>query len=259
MKRISTILLFALGVFFPYFLKAQQCGFDQVHQKRLQTDPVYNQQVQELNNKIVAKSQSNPLGLVVNTPNGLVYEIPVVVHVLHPGAPLGSVYNPPHNQIIDMIDDINKTYEASWPGYPAPGAGGTFIPLRFALAKRDPNCNPTTGIIRVDASSNATYAADGVSNNYPTEPGAQDAVVKAISRWPNDQYYNIWIVHKINGMDGLTPGAPYVAGYAYFPGASANVDGTIMLASVSVAGGETLPHEIGHAFALYHTFEGDNN
>lgn len=259
MKRISTILLFALGVFFPYFLKAQQCGFDQVHQKRLQTDPVYNQQVQELNNKIVAKSQSNPLGLVVNTPNGLVYEIPVVVHVLHPGAPLGSVYNPPDNQIIDMIDYLNKTYEASWPGYPAPGAGGTFIPLRFALAKRDPNCNPTTGIIRVDASSNATYAADGVSNNYPTEPGAQDAVVKAISRWPNDQYYNIWIVHKINGVDGLTPGAPYVAGYAYFPGASANVDGTIMLASVSVAGGETLPHEIGHAFALYHTFEGDNN
>lgn len=256
MRRIFILLCFFITGF-SGLLKAQHCGFDELHARNLATHPSYAQQVQEMNAKIASMSPGNPLGLIVQTPNGAVYEIPVVVHVLHTGGAIGSAYNPSDAQITGMIDYLNQTYAATWPGYPDASSGGTEIPLRFTLAKRDPNCNPTTGIIRVNGSSNPTYAANGITAD-PGAPGASDATVKAMSRWPNSDYYNIWIVNKIKGNDGTIPGVPYTAGYAYFPGAFPEVDGTVLLASSSQAGSSVLPHEIGHAFALYHTFEDDN-
>src|SRR5690606_28434872 len=65
-------------------------------------------------------------------------------------------------------------------------------------------------------------------------------------------------VNKIDGQDGFNSTSSFVAGFAWFPGASADVDGTVMLAYSAQANSKTLPHEIGHAFGLYHTFEGDN-
>jgi hypothetical protein len=81
-------------------------------------------------------------------------------------------------------------------------------------------------------------------------------LVKGLSRWPNTEYYNVWVVDKIDGQDGTS--GQFTAGYAYFPTAPADIDGTIMLATQAAAGDITLPHEVGHAFNLYHTFEGDN-
>ncbi len=78
-------------------------------------------------------------------------------------------------------------------------------------------------------------ASYGVRSQSTT--GALEADLKALSLWPANQYYNIWIVSRIDGKDGY-PGTigPFVAGYAYFPGAPARYDGTIMLASEAVAG-----------------------
>lgn len=254
--RIFTLIFLLFAGMLP--VRAQHCGFDQLHQRQLLTDPAYAQRVNDMNTQLTAMLQTNPLGLIINTPGGLIYEIPVVVHIIHTGGAVGTVYNPDDTQIEDMIDYLNKTYEATWPGYPSATTGGTYIPLRFKLAKRTPSCMPTNGIIRVDGSIVPGYVSGGVSRNFPLLPGIDDPVLKNISRWPNNRYYNIWVVNKISGQDGLTPGSPYVAGYAYFPGASANVDGTVILASQAMAGKSTLPHEIGHAFSLYHTFEGDN-
>ena len=73
-------------------------------------------------------------------------------------------------------------------------------------------------------------------------------------RWNTSQYYNVWIVNKIDGADGTGPGS-FIAGFAYFPGSPANEDGIIMLATQMINGQKTLPHEIGHAFNLYHPFQ----
>ena len=57
--------------------------------------------------------------------------------------------------------------------------------------------------------------------------------------------------------NSITSGGTPVAGYAYFPGASA-VSNRVFLQSSSVTDFRTLAHELGHYFNLYHTFQGSN-
>lgn len=250
-RKITLSLIVILGCYVTTY--AQFCGFDQKHQQLLSQDPTYAQKVQQMNNQLTTLLQSNSNSLIVNTPNGPVYQIPVVIHVVHTGGAVGSIYNPTDNQLIGMISYLNQAYSATYVSYPNANNGGTYIPLQFALAKRTPTCAATNGIVRVNGSSVTNYVSGGVDNGSGT--GANEVDVKNLSRWPNDLYYNIWVVNKINGQDGTS--GTFTAGYAYFPGAGAAVDGTIMLATQAVAGEITLPHEIGHAFALYHTFQGD--
>ncbi len=253
-RKATLFLLACLGMFTS--ASSQTCGFDHVYQQAMATDPVFAQKVNQMNTRIAQiLSSPNSNSLIVNTSNGPVYQIPIVVHVIHTGGAIGSNYNPSTAQITGMINYLNQSYAATWSGYPNASNGGTYIPLQFVLAQRDPQCNPTTGIVRVDGSSLANYASGGLAHN--TSTGAPEAAVKALSIWPNTQYYNVWIVNKIDGEDGFTTTGSFVAGFAWFPGASATVDGTVMLAYTAQAGEITLPHEVGHAFSLYHTFEGD--
>jgi hypothetical protein len=253
-RKITLLLIACVGMFGA--ANAQKCGFDERNQQMLATNPAYAQQVAQMDAALAAYIQNNSNNLIVNTPNGPVYEVPVVLHVMHTGGAIGTNYNPSDAQLIGMINYLNQSYAATYPSYPSTSTGGTFIPLQFKLAQRTPTCGTTNGINRVDASGVTGYVAEGV--DHSSGIGADEATLKLLSVWPTSMYYNIWIVNKIDGADGY-PGSPspFVAGYAYFPGAGAPLDGTIMLASQAVAGEITLPHEIGHAFSLYHTFEGD--
>jgi hypothetical protein len=227
-----------MKIIFNYFLLAlcictmtdsfaqRHCGFDAVHSKLLQTDPDYLQKVIETNNQIRSYQQSNLSGL--RTTSTAPVTIPVVVHIIHSGGVVGSTYNPADADINEMLDYLNATYSATYTGSMAAHSQGPDIGLRFALAKTDPNCSATTGIVRVDGSSLAGYSTNGV--NLSGSSGASEVTVKALSKWPNDLYYNIWIVNKIDGQDGSCCGV-FTAGYAYFPGTSAAKDGTIMLAT----------------------------
>ncbi|PZF72284.1 GEVED domain-containing protein [Taibaiella soli] len=239
--------------------KAQAvCGFDAIHQHMMTTNPAYNQSIQQNAMQWAQHMQSlsNPNALILNTAGGTVYEIPVVVHVMNTGGAIGSIYNPTDAQIISMIDYLNKSYAATWSGYPDSTNGGAYIPLRFKLAQRDPNCGSTSGIDRYTV-TNQQYINSGVNGNINGNVGGlDDTTLKNYDRWPTYDYYNIWIVNKIDGEDGTTPGQVFTAGFAYFAGAAPVYDGTIMLATQSNAGDITLPHEIGHAMGLYHTFQG---
>ncbi len=257
---IRRFIFLVCGLLCTNIIYAQYCGFDKVYRDAKQNDPAFAARSQQFRTGIThfiqQQQANNSNSLIVNTPNGPVYEIPLVIHVIHTGGAIGTNYNPSDAQLIAMVDYLNQTYAATWPAYPNTLNGGTFIPLQFALAKRDPNCAATTGINRVDGSTLANYAQDGMAHN--TSTGASETAVKALSIWPNDQYYNIWVINKIDGNDGFSSSGSFVAGFAWFPGASPALDGTVMLAYSAQAGSKTLPHEIGHAFALHHTFEGDD-
>ena len=169
--------------------------------------------------------------------------------MIHTGSDVGEGENISDQQIIDAIAYTNQLFKAD----PASGFSGPDIGLELQLAKRTPDCRPTNGIVRWDFSSNTAYVDNGI--NIESSAGVNELVVKGDTRWSNKDYYNIWIVNKIDGADGTS--GSFTAGYAYFPGASEEVDGTVLLATQLVSGSTTLGHEIGHALNLYHTFQGD--
>jgi hypothetical protein len=246
--------------------EAQHCGFDAAHRNRMVTDASYAARVQAMNTQLAALANS-PQALIVNSANGPVYEIPVVIHVLHTGGLPGTMYNPTDAQLTGLVNYLTQSYEATYGSYPGPSSGGTYFPIRFVLAKRDTSGNATTGIEHINAVStlNARYPTLGVGTRYglsgvrmpgSVNSGVYEDTVKAVSNWNPHDYYNIWIVNKIDSNDGTF--GTFVAGYAYFPGASHEIDGTMMLATSSGAPSSTIVHEMGHAFSLYHTFEGDD-
>lgn len=250
----SLFLIFLLAISISSYAQAI-CGFDEVHNRKIQADPIYRKAVEENEKSVQRYISTNKSRLSARTTgeNATLYTIPVVVHVIHTGDVVGSIYNPSDAQIQSAINYLNKVYNGTYPG--TQGIGD--IQLQFVLAAKDPNCNSTAGIDRVDASGISGYGNDGVSSDFGKTPGVNELLVKNLSRWNPYQYYNIWIVNKIDGKDGTS--GTFVGGYAYFPGGQPSYDGTIILATQMVAGQKTLPHEIGHAFGLYHTFEGSTN
>ena len=229
------------------------CGFDAIMQKRSREDPSFKSRLIDNNRNIRSYIQRNKSRLSARITGGS-YTIPVVVHVIHTGGPVGSIYNPSDAQIKGAIDYLNQVYNGTYPG--TGGAGN--LGIQFVLAKRDPHCNATDGIDRVDGSGIPGYSATGVSSYYGINPGIDELNIKNYYRWDSTRYYNIWVVNKIDGRDGTS--GQFVAGFAYFPlPGNEPYDGTVMLATQMVAGQKTLPHEIGHAFNLYHPFEGSDD
>lgn len=172
-----------------------------------------------------------------------VYTLPVVVHVIHTGNAIGAADNPADSLIKAMIDNLNKAWRKNGAVY-----GGADLKIQFQLATKSPSCTTTTGINRIDGSSIANYASGGITNTF-NPSSADEVTVKNLSRWPNTDYINIWIVNKINGST-TSPG-----GYAYFPEYnSADIDGIVLQASVVNGINKTIVHEMGHVFYLLHTF-----
>jgi hypothetical protein len=230
------------------------CGADIFHQQMMATNPGYAAKVQQMNAQWAGLMNSS--NFINFAPSGTVYEIPVVVHVMHTGGAVGTTYNPSDATITALIDYLTQTFNATYASYPSTSTGGVYIPVKFTLAKRTSACASTTGINRVNVSATyPTYSTYGMA--FAAANGPTELQVKNLSRWSHTEYLNIWIVNKIDSYDGVTGGG--TAGFAatngyYFPAQ----DGPTVLAAVAVAGNAALPHEVGHSFGLYHTFEGDN-
>lgn len=258
---IRSSVLFTCALFFLLnSLNAQPpCGFDKKHNDLLKSNPAFARQIEQ-NNALIkkyvdaqrAKKPGDPQTLATVT-------IPVVVHVMHTGGAVGiDDYNPSDAQIIGAVNYLNAVYSGSYPGMTPPFGGSSVVDMevQFALAQRTPTCGATNGINRVDASSLPNYVTNGI--NVSNTNGCPELTLKNFARWNTADYYNIWLVNKIDGADGISPGQ-FIAGFAYFPGAPSTLDGTIMLASQMKADRKTLPHEIGHALNLHHPFNGSAN
>ena len=267
MKTVLQLLLtslIALLLFQDSFSQAI-CGFDAVHARKMKEDPAYRKNIQAGEASIRTYIANHPqltqppksvtvdkAGAPTTLGGSPLYTIPVVVNVVHTGGAVGSIYNPTDAQITGAIDYLNNVYNGTYPGIQ--GAGD--LQIQFVLAQRDPNCNPTNGINRIDGSSVSGYVSGGVQAAQ-TAIGTADINIKNLIRWNTSQYYNVWVVNKIDGNDGTS--GTFIAGFAYFPGSSASEDGIVMLATQMITGQKTLPHEIGHAFNLYHPFQGSTD
>lgn len=263
MKRIYALI--TIFIFFnDVHAQSIKCAADEMRERLELAEPSYNQHIENMDRGIrdyvLAHQNDKPTDI-----DAAIYYIPCVVHVISNGGAIGAADNPTNAQIIAAIDYINKVYDGTWAG-----AGGTILgagdlQVKLVLATKDPANNATTGIVRTSGAGLAGYSSNGANVNTAT--GASELSIKNLSRWDPFKFYNIWIVHKIDGCTGTFCGCScdmgFVAGFAYFPiannasTAQRDADGTLMLASQFVAGQKTLPHEVGHALNLYHPFQGN--
>ncbi|TNE54448.1 MAG: T9SS type A sorting domain-containing protein [Bacteroidetes bacterium] len=248
-----------VGVATSHGATHEKCGFDLRHREMLKKDPAFAQRVKQ-QEEHYQKFLKNPVQ------SKATYTIPVVVHVIHTGQAVGVGANISTAQIESAITNLNAAYSNTSTAHTT--YTGVDTDIQFCLAQRDASGNPTTGILRVDGSGVTQYSTKGICDaNGGTGTNNEDAV-KALSKWDNTKYYNIWIVTEINDNNA---GAG-TQGYAYFPGASSAKDGAVMLynsfgydpdGSLSynlksyTNRNITFVHEMGHALSLYHTFEGD--
>lgn len=233
---------------------AQQCGFD-VQKEKLLLDPNFVELERQAEEKIKRAIKNRDFSKMSN-----VLTIPVVIHVLHLGEAVGTGSNISTAQIQSSIDNLNDYYRGQIPSSPVD------FEIEFVLAQRDPSCNATNGINRVNASALPGYSSFGV--NVQNSNGASYNDIVALSSWPQNDYFNVWIVTELDNNNG---GFGF-QGYAYFYNDNANFHGSVMMSTVfgydpgntngwglnSNGDNSTVVHEVGHFFNLFHTFQGDD-
>ncbi|MEB2785815.1 M43 family zinc metalloprotease [Algoriphagus persicinus] len=178
--------------------------------------------------------------------------IPVVVHVVHNGSPIGQGANVLLSQIEAQIRILNEDFQrlnadaANTPAEFLPVAG--LINIEFVLARQDPSGLPTDGITRTV----------GPKSSY--DPNTDASTIGQVIQWNPNEYMNLYVTplvspyigyssFPISDLPGLT-GAPtssitdgVVIDYRYF-----GIGGS----SVSSSKGRTATHEVGHFFGLRH-------
>ena len=262
MVNVLRLLAVFASFFFSFNIFAQsQCGTDDLI--------IRNPFLLEAYNSRVACAAPE-----IDLDTAQVLTIPVVFHILHLGEVVGEETNISDEQIFSCIENLNHRFRGDV------GALATLTDeydeyelslvkdakIEFCLAARDPNNNPTDGINRYDCSNlindGQSYALDGIANTT-VEDGIDDSYIKNLFHWPEDKYFNCYVVSEIGGNDGNngTQGYSFVGslgtgatGYRYGPVCLYNVTGTVGTLKVGRELNATWAHEIGHALNLYHTF-----
>ena len=113
-----------------------------------------------------------------------VFHIPIVVHVLHHGEPIGEGYNLPVERITRQIEILNEDYrrKEGTRGFNDHPDGGDAL-IEFELASVDPKGNKTNGInrINIDESEN------------PRAPNDRWSYWAWYGYWNPEHYLNVWV------------------------------------------------------------------
>lgn len=180
--------------------------------------------------------------------------LPVVFHIIYQQE--NNIWNISNAQVMSQLQVLNEDFQrlnadtTNTPIAFRPVAANTGI--SFCLAQRDPQGNPTTGIIRHQFPNTTAWGSSAFDNT-----------VKPATIWDPTRYLNVWIANLSGGLLGWAQfptgsGLPGLSG-----GSNANTDGVVLLYS-SVGRppanpfnnvynrGRTATHEVGHYLGLRH-------
>ena len=225
----------------------RNCGTLQHHEYLKQTRPNYEADLNQYNQMIDQYLADQAAGLNVAKTNAIV-TVPVVVHVLYRVAGENISDAQAASQVQVLNDDFAKlNADASKVTQPTFSTVATGAQIRFCLAQRDPNGNPTTGVTHNTTTVTAFGTNDAVKS---TATGGVDA-------WDVTKYVNIWVCNL---------GASLL-GYGEFPtGSLSNTWGLVLHYKYTGSGGSSIApynlgrtgtHEFGHCFNLYHIWGDD--
>ncbi|MGV3609873.1 MAG: PKD domain-containing protein [Fluviicola sp.] len=202
---------------------------------------------------------------------GGVYQIPVVVHVIHNGEAVGTGTNVSYAAIQSQIDVLNEDFRRIFGtnGYNTNPLGAD-TQIEFCLARRRPDGSAfpagEEGVNRINRTT-AGFTAPPYATNYI------DATIKtytynggvatATRGWVPDKYMNIWLCNISGGILGYAQFPQSPLGGMQCTAQAAATDGVVFLynsiGKSSVTGfggpyneGRTATHEIGHWLGLRH-------
>lgn len=186
----------------------------------------------------------------------IVYRIPVVVHILHTGEPVGEGFNFSDERIVSQIKTLNEDFrrKPNTPGFNT-HPDGADTQIEFFLAQTDPQGNPANGIVRINR------------NLIPPTSGATDLITlsSAYSYWDPEHYLNIWCwdvgfhgiyfgrsTFPVSSLKGLSMEEETIADGVFINAINFGHGENNVLPNYD--GGRTLTHEVGHFLGLLHTF-----
>lgn len=251
MKKIFLFAVTLLAIQLSY--SQHRCGYVEYMNHLYQKNPELKKEHDAFNTIINTRiDKLKSMKTTGTLADEIVYEIPVVVHVIYNNFANG-ITNISDAQIYSQIDILNKDYSRlnadttfTYPMFKGVAAN---VKIRFCLANTDPNGSVTNGIVRV-------------FNKKTAFTMGEEAVLKRLSYWPNDQYLNLWVCNIDDNILGYAqfPTGSGLAGIAANGGADFTdgvvIDyqafGNIGTSTAPYNMGRTATHEIGHWLGLIH-------
>ncbi len=238
MLRIYLYFILCFGWANSFFAQQEgipPCALDQVQERLQYIYPTHQQELEDLYQLTERVSKET------SSSNRNIIRIPVVVHIIHTGQPIGAAPNIPVTRITQQLEILNKDYRRQ--NADANQTPDAFIDLaadmqiEFVLATHDPNGQPTSAITRhgYGSVSSIDYIED---------------IIKPETIWDPKRYLNIWTVPMPNQN---------ILGYSYLPTSTilnSDLDGLVInhvkFGITSISQGRTATHEIGHYLGLQH-------
>jgi Secretion system C-terminal sorting domain/Cleaved Adhesin Domain/Pregnancy-associated plasma protein-A len=214
-----------------------------------------------------------------------VYNIPVVIHIIHNGDAIGAGENITDAQAISQITALNQDFRRMAGTRGGANTTGLAVDceINFVLAQTSPTGTLTNGIDRRNIAPTTNAVAEispGAGADWETRAAVE--TMKTTTSWDPTNYFNMWVI-RVGGNTLATGGLNDLLGYAQFPsssgltglvanGGNANTDGYVcrfdafgtkdlddgtfkLLAAYGL--GRTSTHELGHCMGLKHIW-GDN-
>lgn len=186
------------------------------------------------------------------------YTLPIVVHIVHLGEPIGEGSNLSMTQIESQLRVLNEDFrrKEGTNGFNTHPDGGD-AEIEFVLAKTDPNGNATTGVVRIDMSA----SKDSIKF-------AQFDYYASLSYWNPEQYINVWSEPYPKELIGLIfgfakgPETDLPGGHLFQKGEPEYREGILMnyahFGETNIEPiynlGRTLTHAMGHYLGLINTW-----